>query len=371
MKDQLVTLAVLSQPRAEILKGRLELLGIDTMIENEREISPAFPNSAKLLIHVDDVETALPVALHFKKELAISDEEFDSLNTDVNLILVPVDFSAASANAVEYAVQIAAKLNADIKLLHVFYDAAVAPVSAVDSYAYHVGFDVDLVEIENSAQREMDQFVKSINAKFDLEALGVAVTSEILGGSVEDVIIDEAESSKADLIIVGTQGVKENQNVIIGSIASYVVNEAAVPVLSVPSSAVFKGFPEATSVMYVTNFEDTDYLTIRKLMRLMYPFEPRLFCVHVKTSVDDQWDEIRMESLKDHLQLDYTGYEITTLIVEKENVLEAIEELQEREEIQLLAVSTHHKSIFEELFSPDLAQDMLTHTLKPLLVVPV
>ena len=366
MEAKLVTLAVLSYSRAEILKGRLAARGIESFIVNEHAIRPTFPEEVRVRILENDVKAALPIALHLKEEYAISDQEFEMLSEDVKQILFPVDFSPSSYNAFEYAFHIAQKLGAKIKLLHVFYDASLTPVATVDSYAYHVGYDVNIQEMEAKAQGEMRKFLEHFNIKYNSSE--IEIEQELVGGATEDAILTEAKEEGNDLLVMGTHGLGNTGDSFFGSVTSTVIQEAEIPVLAIPENAEFAGFPDPTNVLYATNLETTDYIAIRKLMRLLYVFNVKVNCLHVDNTGDFDVDEIRLASLRDHLQEEYAGYKIDCSLYVGDDVVSAIESTMKKELVHFVALSTHKRTLFEELFQPSLVQKVLKHSNKPLLV---
>lgn len=368
MEEKLITLAVLSYTRAEVLKGRLEAQEIESFIVNQHAIRPTFPEEVRVRIKEKDAPRALPIALHLKEEYAISNDKFEMLASDVELVLVPVDFSDASYNAFEYAYNIASKLEAKLMLLHVYYDASLTPVAAVDSYAYHLTLDIDLQEIENKAKDEMVTFIEHFDKKYNFEQNNTVVDYELVGGATEDSILTAAKQNNADLIVMGTHGVGRPENTFFGSVAATIIEEAEIPVLVAPAGLPFGGFPEPTSVLYATNLETTDYIALRKLMRLLYVFNVKIYCIHVDTNGNFEIDEIRLNSLKDHLQEEYPGYEVECMLHVGTDIVAAIDTTLQQNDISFVALTTHKKTLFDELFHPSLTHKMLQHSTKPLLV---
>jgi nucleotide-binding universal stress UspA family protein len=66
-----------------------------------------------------------------------------------------------------------------------------------------------------------------------LEDKGIAAQYVTGHGNPADVIVQEAEESGADLIIVGTRGLNAAQRVVLGSVSTNVVHHATVDVLVV------------------------------------------------------------------------------------------------------------------------------------------
>lgn len=140
----------------------------------------------------------------------------------VRRLLVPIDFSDCSADALEYAVLVAQRTKASIRLLHVL-----EPVS--------YGLDFTLV---HTAQRQEHR--ERITARLQgfasaIEAAQVTADSQLRGGLPSDSILEAAKTEAADLIVMGTHGRRGLSHAVWGSVAESVLRQAPCPVLTVRS----------------------------------------------------------------------------------------------------------------------------------------
>ena len=76
-------------------------------------------NQVRVQIDSEDVEKAIRIMMSIVNEYAIPIEEIKH-ELRIRRILVPTDFSRGSEDACHYAIRLALKLQAEIKLLHVF-----------------------------------------------------------------------------------------------------------------------------------------------------------------------------------------------------------------------------------------------------------
>jgi nucleotide-binding universal stress UspA family protein len=134
-------------------------------------------------------------------------------------ILVPTDFSACSEHALDYAVQIAERLDAKLHLLSVI---------GVPSYGVpELGVGITAPMIDNliaDHQRELDQLAGT--RKLVTETL-------VRVGDARDVILQTADEIKADLIVMGTHGRRGFSRALLGSVTEMVVRTSPIPVLTV------------------------------------------------------------------------------------------------------------------------------------------
>jgi nucleotide-binding universal stress UspA family protein len=157
-------------------------------------------------------------------EPADTKQEEGALSRPVTLerILVPVDFSACSLDALEYAVVVAQQAKASLMLLHVL-----EPVS--------YGLDFTL---GHSRTRELvrENWTKRLeDLASSLKVTDIPVEVRLRGGLPADSILDSAQTLPCDLIVMGTHGRRGISHAISGSVAEAVLRKALCPVLTVRS----------------------------------------------------------------------------------------------------------------------------------------
>jgi nucleotide-binding universal stress UspA family protein len=155
-------------------------------------------------------------------------------------ILVPVDGSETSAQGLDEAIKLAKVHGSQLLLVHV-----------VNEYIFDITYSAAYV-----AQNLIDSLVKM--GKGVLEAAestakkeGVKAESvliESIGGVAADLILAQAKTWKADLIVMGTHGRRGFARVAMGSDAESVVRAATVPVLLVRGPSRAKKEPAVTLV---------------------------------------------------------------------------------------------------------------------------
>ena len=136
-------------------------------------------------------------------------------------ILVPLDFSACSQKALEYAVPFARQFNASLTLLNVVL------------VAYPTGEFGTLEPL--LPQGEVEEASREQLQAFAAAHIGTQVPSAVLvrAGQPADEIVQAASDTGADLIIISTHGHTGLKHVLLGSVAEHVVRRAPCPVLVV------------------------------------------------------------------------------------------------------------------------------------------
>lgn len=136
-------------------------------------------------------------------------------------ILVPTDFSAASAAAVELAITMASQFNAELTLLHV-WELPVYP------YMELLAISAELTKsVEKAAAECLATKLKEVQRR-----LPRAKSNLVLGVPWQQ-IVDVVKTSKADLLVMGTHGRRGLEHALMGSVAEKLVRLSPVPVLTV------------------------------------------------------------------------------------------------------------------------------------------
>ncbi|MCG3148240.1 MAG: hypothetical protein PCFJNLEI_01683 [Verrucomicrobiae bacterium] len=137
-------------------------------------------------------------------------------------ILVPIDFSWCSEDALNYALPIARQFRAGIVLVHVIH-ADYYPTSG--DYAA-LDYPALIEDLRRSGKKKLDDLARSIRSKRPLVTV-------IKDGHPGDVIVETAGTLGIDLIVISTHGRTGLKRVFLGSTAEYVVRHASCPVLTV------------------------------------------------------------------------------------------------------------------------------------------
>ncbi|MGP6190724.1 MAG: universal stress protein [Vulcanimicrobiaceae bacterium] len=141
-------------------------------------------------------------------------------------ILVPVDGSVPSEQAIALAVRLAADLGAALTFCNVLdREAIVAPYIAMP-YG-------DAGPSLEHAHNEGERLLRAACAKAG--AAGIAAQSRLVEGLAVDEIVRLSEAEHSELIVMGSHGRRGVARMFMGSVAEGVLRSATVPVLVVRS----------------------------------------------------------------------------------------------------------------------------------------
>lgn len=145
------------------------------------------------------------------------DETAVPMDVPLRRIVVGIDFSEPSLNALAFARKLASIEDATIHLVHACRD----PVAAVLDG-----------EAEDTARHQHDDAEAQLTSLARQMAGHTEASTEL--GDAAGVILEKAEAVEADVIVVGTRGRSGLSRMLLGSTAERVLHYAPCPVLIVP-----------------------------------------------------------------------------------------------------------------------------------------
>jgi nucleotide-binding universal stress UspA family protein len=142
--------------------------------------------------------------------------------TRFETILVPVDFSDHSKEALDTAIQIAHLFGSTVHLLHCYHiqTAGISPYGIVLPSGYYA-------DIRAAAEKHLNDWYEMVSNE------GIQSESILSADSPSLAINLAAEEVEADLIVMGTRGLSGLKHAVLGSVAERVVRLAPCPVLTV------------------------------------------------------------------------------------------------------------------------------------------
>jgi nucleotide-binding universal stress UspA family protein len=152
----------------------------------------------------------------------------------INKILVAVDRSERNQSVFESAVSLAKTSSATLMLLHVLSEEE-AGYPLLPTYAYYPMLDDRDYEIYQEQLIEYKQWGIDFLENLTQKAAAVGVKAEFtqLTGNPGRTICELADTWEADLIVVGSRGLKGLKEMFLGSVSNYVTHHAPCSVLIV------------------------------------------------------------------------------------------------------------------------------------------
>jgi nucleotide-binding universal stress UspA family protein len=134
-------------------------------------------------------------------------------------VLVATDFSEASSNAIEVAVLLAARFEAELTLLHVC-EIQLFPYAEPMLNPSHVA------AIKEGAATRLAVALEETRQRIP------RAKSQLAFGRPADEILAAIDTLKPDLVVMGTHGRRGVSHLLFGSVADKIVRQSPVPVLT-------------------------------------------------------------------------------------------------------------------------------------------
>ena len=363
--ERIITVGTFPYSRALLLQIQLQTEGIDCFLVSKESLQPI--RSADLRVQQADVAKAMKIIEQSIKYSGSAKEKAIKNIAVVRRILVPVDFSSLSLHACRFAISLAQKYKAEVKLLHVFYNPAIDITPYDEHYSYQVKLSNNLREIEKDARVNMVKLEQKLKLWCDHERIfEVKISTGLANGEAADEILAYSKRYRPAIIIMGTRGLTKGTHPL-GSVTTKVTENAAVPVLALPDGSVSK-VGELKNLLYATDFDPSDYSALNRLLHMLSPLDIQLHCIHVSVGYKKPWDPVKMDELKQHLVHEYADKRLKFEVIVSDNIVYGIESYIRNNGIDAIAVIAHHRGTLEKMFAPSITKKIFSETGRPLFV---
>ncbi len=182
-------------------------------------------------------------------------------------ILVPIDFSENSFNALDYGIEIANKLNGDLRIVH---------VKTKRTTQKYMQKNMDTLISEDLGGWLKEIVVRS-KKKYNVP--GGNIDYKIREGNVFKEVSNQAKYDDTTLIVMGTHGASGFEDKYIGSNAYRLVSASPVPVLAIRPERVWRGINKI--VLPIGN-RKTSRQKVPAIVGLASLFDAKIYVVGVK-----------------------------------------------------------------------------------------
>lgn len=270
-------------------------------------------------------------------------------------IIVPVDFSEYSENALKTAVHIAKRENAEILAVHML-ELSNAIITRSESFS----------------QQEALFFLKIAENKFkdflSKDYLsGVKVTPVVKQFKIFSELNDIAREEDADLIVMGSHGASGLKEVFVGSNTEKVVRTSGVPVLVVKEIPITEDFKKA---VFACNFSNDDIEPYLRAKAVTNGLGCDLHLLHVNTPYGKFLStREREEKVSDFLQkAEGSLYSINDVAyVSDYTVEEGILEYANKSDVDLIIMATHGRRGLSHFLEGSVSEDVANHSKLPVM----
>lgn len=244
-------------------------------------------------------------------------------------ILLPTDFSDAAQSTLTFALHLAADLGAQLEIVHICNEPALAEPDHETEYAVSDRFNTLLDKLDPALLLDVPYQIRHAY------------------GALMPTLLGCVHSSKPDLVLSGTQGPHLFDFDTPGSTSARMVGNLNTPLLVVPFGTVYKA---PSNFVYAVDFKDAESRSVRSMHALAQQFGGKLHFVHFDadaTLVTKEEFLNYQKLLSEALYDEYCSYSV----IRADEFSEGLDKLFKTEKVDWLVVRTHLENEPESAFT--------------------
>lgn len=264
-------------------------------------------------------------------------------------IIVPLDFSEQSENALKVAADLAKKYNSEIFALHMLelnYNMASS------SEGFHPEQTVFLIKL---AEKRFAEFLKRPYLE------GISVTPIIKHYKVFSEVNEVAKEHDVDLIVMGSHGTDGLKEIFVGSNTERVVRNADIPVLVIKEA--FDNF-KVDRFVFASNFSVDNITTYKKAEKFAQMLSAEMKLVFINVPGDEFLStKDAYKKINTFLAAANVSHEVK--IYNDYSVEKGILNYSENIGADIIAIPTHGRKGLSHFFMGSIGEDVANHSQIP------
>ena len=277
---------------------------------------------------------------------------YNFMQNQIKHILVPVDFSSDSVNALYLADRIARLHDSTIFLVNVVPAERPLTITAKDTPRS--------VPSQENAEYQLRTFVRALLTRDLLDSQFL-----VDQGPVVPSIARTAKKHSIDLIVMGTRGQGKISDSWIGSTATQLLDQTTCPILLVPEKARDVDIKQA---LCATDLQENDPYRIWKAANLLQKFAPAISCVYVHGSHNGTF-HISMEELRAFLTVTIPSIRLKFFEIVGITAWDTLNDFCMQHHTDLLIVFQPFRGLLKTLFHKHVGRSLLLQSTVPILIL--
>ena len=268
-------------------------------------------------------------------------------------ILVPVDFSKKSEFAVKMSAQIGKKIKSEIHLLHLVE----LPSGIVDMGA---GSNFSIPASMMYLRKVKDKIIHLKNTFFDSDHI---IKYSIKFENPFEGIRNYTQKNDINLIVMGSKGVSDFEEMIIGSNTEKVVRTSNIPVVVVKTDNDKFKFKK---LVFASNFDDENKAAFVDFLAFAKKFNSQIHLLKINTISNFESSYTTHKKIKDFVK----GFNLkrkTITIYNDASVVKGIINFAKEIDADVIALTTHGRSGLSSLFNGSVAKSVSKNVLRPVI----
>ncbi len=271
------------------------------------------------------------------------------------VIIVPVDFSAASVNAANYAAGFAVATGADMALINIFYSPASSGGAPLPGEC--------ITQLFDEANKNITELQQDLLHRTN-HNLKIAV--QVSEGNIISQVKEYCETFPHAIVVMGTHVTSASERIIFGSTSLSAMRSLSFPLIIVPTGTRFTGIAVAGLACDLQDIENT--VNAAELKQLFSQFHPQLNILHVTTKKHGMLNEEEISGAK-RLKEMLADFNPSFHFMQNENIEEAIRQFSEENNLSLLIVIPKKHGLFNRLLHQSQSKQMIINTHIPVMSV--
>jgi nucleotide-binding universal stress UspA family protein len=248
-------------------------------------------------------------------------------------ILCPTDFSDAALSGIAYAAKLAKHIGADVTLFNVVALTDLFPEEVL------IGEQANA----DAAKARLETQCLEVSRVFKISCYGEAETT---ASSVSQVIA--AKASGFDLVVMGTNGIDDLAQFLLGSKTYRAIRKVAIPTILVPEQTLYS---DINKLVYAYDYWRNNKLPLTQIVSFTKMIGCELTVLQVmekSISQDAETEQRLLQQATKNLYSEDVNIKFET--IHAENIIDGINDCMEQRQADMLALCSEHHSFLGSLF---------------------
>ncbi|MFT6865507.1 MAG: nucleotide-binding universal stress UspA family protein [Cyclobacteriaceae bacterium] len=268
-------------------------------------------------------------------------------------ILVPIDFSDCSKNALRVAIDLAKKFDSKIYL-----------VNAVHLHSLNgdiIGgrmLETIMAEYEAQVKQSFEVLEQEVIELSDVPHKADRFLSYLI-----DAIYSECVAKNIDLVVMGTRAEHDKIEHLLGSRATDIVDSAQVPVLVIPENWEKSGFER---IGFAFEAEEIKNLNrIRMLNNLANAYKANVLGFTIKNNTEDV--TVKEQKIFSEIVSNFDEGVASVRTIAADSIIHGIQEFILNQNLDMLSIIPKKHNFFERIFKSSITKNIVLESQIPIL----
>lgn len=273
----------------------------------------------------------------------------------MNNILIPTDFSDCASAASDYAIKLARLANARLHFVH-FQST---PVEWIKVPKEEEGKHPETVKAIGHSKLALSEWISKAEHK------GVKAERFLIFDADNNQLTDYIKKHNYDLIIMGSHGSNGMFEKMMGSNTQQVLRNVEVPLLIIKASV-----PDPVKrILFVSDFTDISKDSFLSLTHLADVLESSIELLFVNTPDNFKASKEVLENMNAVTAHSRRKEKGVKNVVDAASIEDGIRDFIAKRPVDIIAICTHGKGDFRQLFSPSIAEKVVGFSELPVLSI--